>query len=435
MKKRYLLLVVLLYIFSFSAIAQEKGEKESKFLDEVGQMGKWNFDAYEILLNFVQPVDHNNPEGEKFTQRVFIKHVDFDKPVVIHDRGYYARPGSPKTELARMLNCNEVEIEHRYFAPSIPEDVNWNYLTIEQAAADQHVIVQWLKKYYKGKFIATGASKGGQTALFHEYFYPDDNDVVVAYVAPINLEMEDSRIWPYIYDSISTAENRKRIIEYQRALLQRRDEVKPLVLKEIEESGDTLLGDYDFCFEHAVLEFNFAWWQYRGTDMSEIPAPDAPVEELYKPFKGSIDFFLGGGRDLMAPFNYQAYTQIGFYCYDTTPFRDLLIAATEDCSSNKPLFYDKKWNKPYDPEPLRKIHDFLVNKAERVLYIYGGNDPWTAPGVWPSGKTSSFRMTKKGGNHGTHILSFEGDDRERILTALESWLDVKINRRRLASMR
>ena len=435
MKKGYLLLIALLILFPVFVNAQEKGEKELKFLDEVSEMGKWNFDSYEILLNFVQPVDHNNPEGEKFTQRVFIKHVDFDKPMVIHDRGYYARPGTQKTELARILNCNEVEIEHRYFAPSIPENVDWDYLTIEQAAADQHVIVQWLKKYYKGKFIATGGSKGGQTALFHEYFYPDDNDVVVPYVAPINLEMEDSRIWTYIYDSISTAENRKKMIDYQRALLERRDEIKPLVLQEIEEIGDTLLADYELCYEHAVMEFNFAWWQYGSGDISEIPDPSATVEELYKPFKGNIGFFLGNTRSRMDPFNYQAYTQIGFYCYSTTPFKDLLIAAKEDCSSNKPLFFDKLWDKPFDPEPMAKVHDFLVNKAERVIYIYGGNDPWSAPGVWPSGKTSSFRMTKKGGNHGTSILDFEGEDREKILTALEEWLDVKINRGRLARMK
>ncbi len=426
---------ILVLLLSSITFGQVEGDKAAEFLKDATNKGKWEYDSFEISLNFEQPVNHDDPDGQKFTQRVFIKHVDFNKPVVIHDRGYFSRPGGPKTELTRMLNCNEVEIEHRYFAPSIPDSVDWNYLTIEQAAADQHAVVQWLKKYYPGKFIATGGSKGGQTALFHEYFYPDDNDVVVAFVAPINLEMEDSRIWPFIYDSISTAENREKIINYQRALLERREEVQPFVMKEIEESGDSLLAEYDLCYELAVMEFNFAWWQYGSGDIGEIPPPDAPAEILYKPFKGTIPFFMAAGRDMMDAFNYQAYTQIGFYCYDTAPFKDLLIAAKDDCASSKPLFYDHLWNKPFDPEPMAKVHDFLVNKAERVIFIYGGNDPWTAPGVWPSGKTSSFRMTKKGGNHGTGILSFEGEEQERILTALEEWLDVKISRRRVARIK
>lgn len=427
--------IVFVFILSSFVPAQVDSSKEARFLEDAAGMGEWEFREFEVLLNFEQPVNHHDPDGDKFTQRVFIKHVDFDKPVVIHDRGYFARPGGPKTELARMLNCNEVEIEHRYFTPSIPDTPDWNYLTIEQAAADQHAVVQWLKKYYPGKFIATGGSKGGQTALFHEYFYPDDNDVVVAFVAPINLEMEDSRIWPFIYDSISTAANRNRIIQYQRALLERRDEIKPFVMKEIEESGDSLLADYDLCFEHAVMEFNFAWWQYGSGDINEIPSPDTTADELYKPFKGNITFFMADGSNRMDAFNYQAYTQIGFYCYDTTPFEDLLIAAKDDCSSNKPLFYDHLWDKPFDPEPMAKVHDFLVNEAEQVLYIYGQNDPWTAPGVWPSGKTSSLRMTKKDGNHSTGILDFEGEEREKILTTLEEWLDLKISRRRLARMK
>lgn len=435
MRKYFLGSLLVLSIFLVINQAQDKTESDLTFFEEISKQGNWQFDAYEIFLNFMQPVDHNNPDGQKFTQRVYIRHIDFSKPVVVHTRGYNARPGTRKTELARILDCNEVEVEHRFFPPSIPENPDWKNLNIEQAAGDLHSIIQWLKKFYKGKFIATGGSKDGQTSLYQEYFYPEDNDVIVAYVAPITLEMEDSRIWTFIFDSISTAENRAKIIKYQRALLERREEIKPFVLKEIEESGDSLLGDYELCFEHAVMEFNFSWWQYGSGDISEIPEPSVSPEELYKPFVGNITFFLGNARSKFNAFNYQAYTQVGFYCYDTTPFKDLLIAAKDECSSNKPLFFDKLWNEPYDPEPHKKVHDFLVNKAEQVIYIYGGNDPWTAPGIWPSGKTSSFRMTKPGGNHGTNILDFEGDERERILTALEKWLEVKIDRKKIARLR
>ncbi|MFH0761124.1 MAG: hypothetical protein V2A67_06440 [Bacteroidota bacterium] len=45
-------------------------------------------EGYEIAI--VQPVDHNNPSGAKFTQRVFLSHRDYSKPVVLETEGYGA---------------------------------------------------------------------------------------------------------------------------------------------------------------------------------------------------------------------------------------------------------------------------------------------------------------------------------------------------------
>ena len=61
------------------------------------------------------------------------------------------------------------------------------------AAADHHRIVEVLKLIYPGKWIGTGISKGGQTAMFHRYFYPEDVDISVPYVAPLNFSTEDQR--------------------------------------------------------------------------------------------------------------------------------------------------------------------------------------------------------------------------------------------------
>ena len=72
----------------------------------------------------------------------------------------------------------------------------WQYLTIKQAAADHHAIIQTLKAklYPRSKWVTTGISKGGQTTIFHRYFYPEDADVSVPYVAPLNLKEVDPRI-------------------------------------------------------------------------------------------------------------------------------------------------------------------------------------------------------------------------------------------------
>ena len=66
-----------------------------------------------------------------------------------------------------------------FFGKSIPDSMKWEYLTVEQAAADLHTINQLFRKIYKGKWISTGISKGGQTTLYFKYFYPEDVDIAI----------------------------------------------------------------------------------------------------------------------------------------------------------------------------------------------------------------------------------------------------------------
>lgn len=53
-------------------------------------------------LWFTQPVDHNNPAGETFQQRVLIGHVGYDKPTVAILEGYSIYTEKP-CELSRLL--------------------------------------------------------------------------------------------------------------------------------------------------------------------------------------------------------------------------------------------------------------------------------------------------------------------------------------------
>src|SRR5262245_62828096 len=182
-------------------------------------------ESYEVMIE--QPLDHANPDGEKFRQRFFISHVDYDKPVLLGTEGYAAR-GVGGSELQRMLGGNQVAVEHRFFGRSVPSPVKWEYLTVKQSADDLHAIVSQLKKIYPGKWVSTGASKGGQTALFYKCHYPDDVDATVAYVAPINVAQEDPRIYEFINTTGDEA-TRRKIKDFQIALFKREDEILPLV--------------------------------------------------------------------------------------------------------------------------------------------------------------------------------------------------------------
>lgn len=48
-------------------------------------------------------------------------------------------------ELSKILNCNQIMVEHRYFGESVPAPFDWKYLTIKQAADDHHRIIEMFK--------------------------------------------------------------------------------------------------------------------------------------------------------------------------------------------------------------------------------------------------------------------------------------------------
>ena len=175
-------------------------------------------EAYEIFIT--QPIDHNNPDGPKFKEQLFLSHVDKDKPMVIELDGYAVN--NRTNELSRLLHCNQIMVEHRYFGESVPAPFDWKSLTIKQAADDHHKIIELFKKFYKGKWITTGISKGGSCAIFHRYFYPDDADVSVPYVGPLNTSTEDERVYEWI-KTVSTPECREKVFNFQTLCFEKRD--------------------------------------------------------------------------------------------------------------------------------------------------------------------------------------------------------------------
>ena len=429
-RTKYFFLFVFALIISVSA--QDLNEK---FVKEMLEAKDINITGFEFTFMIDQYLDHNNPEKGTFQQRVFVKHVDFEKPVVIHTRGYNGRPGAPNHELSRILNCNEIEVEHRFFGTSKPDSVDWDVLTVENAAKDHHRIVELFKKYYKGKWINTGISKGGQTALLHRYFYPEDVDVTVAYVAPINLKLNDERIYEFL-DNVSTPEKREYIRKLQRALLERRDEVIPLVKKIVDRMGVTFKMGFDFAYELSVLESYFSYWQYQDGDTTKLPKPDGTAEELYGFLMSTNPFLMFADQSnsaLMAAM-VQNYKELGFYGYRTKMFKGLLKHTTGDFIDNKILLADSI-NVEYDGTVVNDMNKWLKEKGNEIIYIYGDQDIWSATMFEPTEKTNALLMVKEHAAHGANILAFKGEKREKILKTLEEWLELKINRRRLRRLR
>jgi hypothetical protein len=379
--------------------------------------------GYELRVR--QPLDHANPGGPTFLQSVYVAHVDESKPVIFETEGYSVRGGGRPRELASLLRCNQIVVEHRFFGKSAPDSLQWKFLTIKQAAEDHHHIAVLLKTIYRGKWISSGVSKGGQTTLFYRFFFPLDVDASVAYVAPVNLSQEDPRIIKFLR-TVGTAEEREMIREFQIALLKREKEILPLIDRIAEKEKLTFSIGKTMAYEYSVLEYPCAFWQY-GSSTSSIPASDSPPDTML----GHLDrvarlfYYSDQGIKAYQPFQYQAYTEIGYYGYDITDFRGLLTAVKDPTNI---ILAPKHTDLTFNPATMFNVYAWLRDHGNNIIYIYGETDLWGSTAMELSGKSNAVKIVKPGGSHRTRIANLPPEERQRVYSALEEWLGITITR-------
>ena len=379
-------------------------------------------EAYEIM--FDQPVDHRRPDGSRFRQRLFLAHAGHDKPVVLVTEGYGAR-GSRAGELTRLLGGNQINVEHRFFGRSVPAPLDWADLTVRNSADDLHAIVAVFKALYPGKWVSTGVSKSGQTALFYKCFYPDDVDATVPYSAPVNIAQEDPRLYRFL-ETVGDEATRARIKDYQKALFRREEELLPLVAKWAESRKWSLSLSLAEAYEYGVLEYPFAFWQY-GTKAADIPAADAPAQALFDHYQkiNTFYFYTDQGQQAFEPFMYQAFTEIGYYNYDIADFRGLMKALK---SPTNQVLCPKGAKLVFDPATMDRVYRFLQYEAGRVLYIYGGLDTWAATRPPLIGRTDAVMIVVPTAHHGVGMRDFTPEQKDLAIGALERWLGLKLPR-------
>jgi pimeloyl-ACP methyl ester carboxylesterase len=380
-------------------------------------------EACEVM--YEQPLDHQDPGSAKYGQRIFVSHAGYDKPVVLVTEGYAAF-GNRAGELTRLLGANQVSVEHRFFGRSVPSPLNWDDLTVRQSADDLHAIVQALKALYPGKWISTGASKGGQTALFYKCFYPDDVDATVAYSAPVNIAQEDPRIYQFL-QTVGDEATRAKIKDYQKALFRREDELMPLVKSWAEKMKWTTSLGLAEAYEYGVLEYPLAFWQYGSFKPLDIPAPDAPVPALFDHYKkiNTFFFYTDQGQKAFEPFMYQAFSEIGYYNYDISDFKGVMKALIRPSNS---VLCPKGVRIVFNPSTMDRVYRFLQYEAEHIIYIYGELDPWASTQIQLIGRTDAIKIVVGGGHHGVGISDFTPEQRESCYASLERWLNLKLPR-------
>lgn len=421
----HLLLLLLLVIVSANASNKELYQKlcTLKGVITVDSLPS-DYSTEKYVVTIRQPLDHKHPEKGSFTQRVVISHEGFDRPTVLVTEGYggdYALNPRYRDELAGLFQTNTVFVEHRYFSGSVPDTVDWQYLTAQNSASDLHLITTLFKQIYPQKWISTGISKGGQTALIYRAFFPNDVDITVPYVAPVSRSAEDGRHEPFL-NKVGDKKTRQAILSFQREVLKRRGEIIPLLEKFCMEKQLSFRISMNEVLDYCVLEYSFAFWQW-GTPASHIPANTATTGVLFKHLTeiSGPDYF-ATGQPTQA-FFIQAARELGYYGYDIEPFKDLLFIRTAKDYLQR-IMLPEGITIQFQPELYKKLTNFIETSDPRLIFVYGEYDPWTSVGITKlDGKKNMFVAIQPKGSHRARINTLPDSLRDKVIKTINLWLE------------
>jgi len=373
-------------------------------------------ESYQLVLE--EPLDHKHPEKGIFKHFIYLSHLNFISPMVIETEGYAAR--YVKNEVSKLLNANQVIVEYRFYGKSRPNPIQWQYLTNNQAISDYHNITTKLKELYKGKWISTGISKGGETTLIYKSIYPNDVDMAMPYVAPLINTQEDPRTVEHV-KIVGTPECRAKVTYFQRTLLQNRE----ALLKEIKDYADQEKMTFtevsiEEALEYGTLEFPFSFWQWGGK-CEDIPVEGASSKELFDYLNKivGISSYNDARYFELLPSYYQHLSELGYYGFDFEPVSDLLKTVKSTSNSR---FAPKGVVITYNPKYIKKVRKYVETKGDKILYIYGGFDTWGSCAPTPNLNLDALKMVLPGGSHATRVKNFPKEDQDKIMKTLDSWL-------------
>ncbi|WP_329385351.1 aminopeptidase [Streptomyces sp. NBC_01351] len=380
-----------------------------------------------FVLNYEQPVDHRQPWKGTFKQRVTLLHKDVSRPTVFFTSGYNVNTSPRRSEPTTIVDGNQLSMEYRFFTPSRPDPAHWDDLTIWQAASDQHRLFTALKKIYKKNWLSTGGSKGGMTATYYERFYPRDMDGVVAYVAPNDVVNKEDAAYDRFFATVGTKECRDRLNAVQREALVRREPLEAKYAAAAAENGWTFttVGNLDKAFEAVVLDYVWAFWQYSLlADCTTIPtAATASDQEIWDTIDAISGFsaYADQGLQTYTPYYYQAGTQLG-----SPDIKQPHLAGLSRYGYQPPRnFVPRDIPMSFQPQAMRDIDTWVRNNANRMMFVYGQNDPWGAePFRLGYGARDSYVMTAPGANHGARITGLLDGEKALATQKILEWAGV-----------
>ncbi|HEU4611977.1 MAG TPA: S28 family serine protease [Kofleriaceae bacterium] len=379
--------------------------------------------CYRVTIS--QPLNHAAPD-RTFDQWLFVMHRGCDRPTVVADWGY-SNDVFFDDELAVLFQANAIWIEHRYQGQSTPAaaDWDWTQLTIENGANDVHHVIESFKHLYGANWVSTGASKGGITATYHSFFFPDDLDGAIPYVAPASRARVDPAYQTYL-DGVLTTPCAQQIRDTQVAALTTR---RTMMLAHLTEVGAVgFEADY---LDAMTASFDWGFWQYYGERYcNRVPAADASDDAFWS-FYANVS-----GIQRMTPgdpalsdgaLSYEWLTEQGFALQIGAHVRPLLQSELATMTMEdrfRSEFPDVDLPR-YDGYVTRAARHWAKQSADSLLLIYGQYDPWSGGALDEPERPTSARFFAPAQTHGgAQIATLTDEDRTAALAIAERMFGV-----------
>lgn len=372
-------------------------------------------------MTIEQPTDHSQPTRERFKQKLVLFHKNFNEPMVLQTSGYLIF-SEKLSRLAAAFETNQIQVEHRFFAGSVPASKAWSKLTIEQSAADFHHIVTTFKQIYANNWVNTGASKGGMTSIFHRRFYPDDFNGTLADVAPVSNTIGDLRYVDFVNNvgGKKYADCRAQLESLQKSALKKREQLEQMM-----DGTFNQLGSKDVGLEHSILEMPFTFWQYTDPENGEancknIPGAQASVIEIFQFLKKANDMSQYSDEQILQfqPYFYQAAYQLGMPELKRSHLIEQLLHPY-----TVKQYLPKGEDVEFQIDTMRDIQSWVTQKSRGMMFVYGELDPWTAGAFRDVNNDDNHYFVIKGGNHKANFTMLTGDESKDALETLGRWLN------------
>jgi hypothetical protein len=205
-------------------------------------------------------------------------------------------------------------------------------------------------------------------------------------------------------------------------LLKRKKQLLPLLQRLSIEKDYHFRAGVGEIYDYWVLEYAFSFWQW-GRPVSEIPESTVSDEELFHYLTKvcSPEYFDIGSGKPMFPFFVQALKQLGYYGYNPGPFKGLMELVNTNGYIQR-LFMPTATHFTYDPSMSLLVKSYLKKEAQKILLIYGGNDPWTASAAETCGNKNILKIIQRGGSHRTRIGTLPPSQQKKVMNTLEKWM-------------
>jgi hypothetical protein len=177
-------------------------------------------------------------------------------------------------------------------------------------------------------------------------------------------------------------------------------------------------------FEHTIEESYFAFWQYGSYEnCPNIPAPTASADEMLQFLLDDVGFtdFTDWGIDYYEAYYFQAASQIGY----PAPY-DYHLRNLQYRGSDIPEYYVNHKLPEYDYLALLDVQLWLALQGDRIMFIYGGDDPWSSAEFRLGAARDSYELVVPHGNHGSGVWALDATTQAGAMQTLARWANAPL---------